>query len=145
MGPDEQSLREYAELLGIGLQVTFTGAVDQDHILDYYKVADIFVLPSFAEGLPVVLMEAMAMEIPCITTAITGVPELILSGQNGLLVPASDTDGLTNAIRLLEGDPVLRQQLGKAGRQTVLADYDLYKNVHYLFERLSLRLEKLEL
>ena len=85
------------------------------------------------------------MEIPCITTAITGVPELILSGQNGLLVPASDTDGLTNAIRLLEGDPVLRQQLGKAGRQTVLADYDLYKNVHYLFERLSLRLEKLEL
>ncbi|MEI6542751.1 MAG: glycosyltransferase family 4 protein [Methylococcales bacterium] len=145
MGPDEQSLREYAELLGIGLQVTFTGAVDQDHILDYYKVADIFVLPSFAEGLPVVLMEAMAMEIPCITTAITGVPELILSGQNGLLVPASDTDGLTNAIRLLEGDPVLRQQLGKAGRKTVLADYDLYKNVHYLFERLSLRLEKLEL
>ena len=143
MGPDEQSLREYAESLGIGLQVTFTGAVDQDHILDYYKAADIFVLPSFAEGLPVVLMEAMAMEIPCITTAITGVPELIVNGQNGLLVPASDTDGLTKAIRLLVINSALRQQLGRAGRETVLADYDLYSNVHYLFEKLSLHLEKL--
>ena len=143
MGPDEQSLRDYAESLGIVLQVVFTGAVDQDHILDYYKVADIFVLPSFAEGLPVVLMEAMAMEIPCITTAITGVPELIVSGQNGLLVPASDSDGLTKAIRQLVSDPVLRQQLGKAGRQTVLVNYELYKNVHFLFEKLSLRLGNL--
>jgi colanic acid/amylovoran biosynthesis glycosyltransferase len=143
MGPDEQSLRKYAEFLGIGLQVTFTGAVDQDHILNYYKAADIFILPSFAEGLPVVLMEAMAMEIPCITTAITGVPELIVNGQNGLLVYAADTDGLTKAIRLLAFNPVLRQQLGRAGRETILADYDLYSNVHYLFEKLSLRLEKL--
>jgi len=88
-------------------------------------------------------MEAMAMEIPCITTAITGVPELIVNGQNGLLVPASDTDGLTKAIRLLVINSALRQQLGRAGRETVLADYDLYSNVHYLFEKLSLHLEKL--
>jgi glycosyltransferase involved in cell wall biosynthesis len=145
MGPDHESLRNYAERLGIGLQVTFTGAVDQDHILDYYKAADIFVLPSFAEGLPVVLMEAMAMEIACITTAITGVPELILNGQNGLLVPASDSEGLTKAIRLLVSDSDLRQQLGKAGRQTVLADYDLYKNVRVIYEKLDQRLEALKL
>jgi glycosyltransferase involved in cell wall biosynthesis len=143
MGPDEQSLRQYAEQLGISRQVIFTGAVDQDHILDYYKAADMFVLPSFAEGLPVVLMEAMAMEIPCITTAITGVPELISNGEDGLLVPASDTEGLIQAINQLVSDPVLRQKLGKAGRLKVLSDYDLSKNTRHLFETLDKRIKAL--
>ncbi len=143
MGPDEQSLRQYAEQLGISQQVNFTGAVDQDHILDYYKSADMFVLPSFAEGLPVVLMEAMAMEIPCITTAITGVPELISHGEDGLLVPASDTEGLIQAINQLVSDPVLRQKLGKAGRLKVLSAYDLYKNTRHLFEILDKRIKAL--
>lgn len=143
MGPDEKSLRQYAQRLGISQQVKFTGAVDQDHILEYYKATDIFVLPSFAEGLPVVLMEAMAMEIPCITTAITGIPELILNGQEGLLVAASDSDGLTQAIKQLVGDQVLRQQLGKAGRERVLSDYDLYKNAQHLFKKLDQRIDAL--
>jgi glycosyltransferase involved in cell wall biosynthesis len=142
-GPDERSLKQYAEQLGISELVNFTGAVDQDHILDYYKAADIFVLPSFAEGLPVVLMEAMAMEIPCITTAITGIPELISNGKDGLLVPASDVEGLTQAIKELASDPILRQQLGKAGRAKILSDYDLYKNVRHLFERLDRRINEL--
>ena len=143
MGPDEQSLGQYAENLGISRQVHFTGAVDQDHILDYYKAADMFVLPSFAEGLPVVLMEAMAMEIPCITTAITGIPELIRNGQEGLLVAASDREGLIQAIKQLVEDQVLRQQLGKAGRLRVLSDFDLYKNTRHLFEKLDQRIEAL--
>lgn len=143
MGPDEQSLKNYAESLDIVAQVTFTGAVDQDHILAYYNMADMFVLPSFAEGLPVVLMEAMAMEIPCITTTITGIPELIQQGQNGLLVPASDSEGLTQAIKQLAENPALRQQLGKAGRLKVLSDYELSKNTQYLHEKLTQRLNAL--
>jgi glycosyltransferase involved in cell wall biosynthesis len=143
MGPDADSLRQHARALHLNDLVTFTGAVDQDHILDYYRAADIFILPSFAEGLPVVLMEAMAMEIPCITTVITGIPELISSGVDGLLVPASDIDGLTTAIRQLAADPALRQQLGKAGRQKVLADYELGKNTRHLFEVLERRINAL--
>ena len=143
MGPDEQSLKNHAESLDIVSQVTFTGAVDQDNILTYYNAADMFVLPSFAEGLPVVLMEAMAMEIPCITTMITGVPELIENGQNGLLVPASDSEALTQAIKLLAENQALRQQLGKAGRLKVLADYELHKNTLYLYEKLAERLDAL--
>ena len=143
MGPDSDSLKAYAEKLGISGQVEFTGAVDQDHILGYYQTADVFVLPSFAEGLPVVLMEAMAMEIPCITTAITGVPELINSGENGLLVPASDVAGLADAIRQLANDADLRRRLGQAGRQKVLADYNLYTNVRHLFNELDKRLNAL--
>jgi len=140
MGPDEKSLQAYAEQLGIRGQVRFTGAVDQDHILRYYQTADMFVLPSFAEGLPVVLMEAMAMEIPCITTAITGVPELIQNGEDGLLVAASDVNGLADAISRLANDPELRRKIGQAGREKVLAEYDLHKNTELLFKAFSSRL-----
>lgn len=142
-GTDEQNLKQHVEQLGITEQVTFTGAVDQDHILDYYHAADVFVLPSFAEGLPVVLMEAMAMEIPCITTTITGVPELIENGQNSVLVPASDSQGLAAAIQRLAENAELRQQLGKAARLKVLSDYQLQKNTQHLYHTLNERLSRL--
>lgn len=141
MGPDAESLKAYAGQLGIAGLVDFTGAVDQDHILAFYQNADIFVLPSFAEGLPVVLMEAMAMAIPCITTAITGVPELIQNGEDGLLVAASDCAGLTAAIKQLANDPDLRRRLGQAGRDKVLAEYDLHKNTQHLFAMFNKRLQ----
>jgi len=142
MGPDAESLQAYAEQLGISGQVEFTGAVDQDHILAFYQAADMFVLPSFAEGLPVVLMEAMAMEIPCITTAITGVPELIQNGEDGLLVAASDCDGLAAAIRTLATDAPLRARLGAAGRRKVLAAYDLQHNTQHLLAAFDKRLKE---
>ncbi len=78
--------------------MAFEGAVNQDHIRALYEAADIFCLPSLAEGIPVVLMEAMAMEIPCVTTHITGIPELIRSGTEGLLVAPSDLEGLVSAL-----------------------------------------------
>ena len=95
--------------------VVFDGAVSQDRIRELYAQADIFVLPSFAEGVPVVLMEAMAQEIACVTTGITGHPELIATGIDGILVPPSDVDGLVDAIAGLMADPALRRQLGPGG------------------------------
>jgi len=121
--------------------VRFAGAVNQDAILDFYGQADAFVLPSFAEGLPVVLMEAMAMGVPCITTSITGVPELIRDGQEGLLVPASDADGLARAIETLMDDPELCRRVAEAGREKALADYVLRVNVARLGEVFRQRLE----
>ncbi|MDD5272345.1 MAG: glycosyltransferase [Methylovulum sp.] len=141
MGPDEKSLQAYAEQLAISGQIRFTGAIDQDHILAYYQSADIFVLPSFAEGLPVVLMEAMAMEIPCITTAITGIPELIHNDEDGVLVAASDVAGLAEAIKHLANDPERRRRIGQAGRRKVLAEYDLHDNTRHLFMAFTRRLE----
>ena len=140
-GPDAQSLQAYSAQLGITGLVTFTGAVDQQHILAYYQKADVFVLPSFAEGLPVVLMEAMAMQLPCITTAITGIPELVVHEQNGLLVASSDVEGLALAIKRLINDAPLRARLGQAARQRVLADYDLAKNTAHLLATFTQRLE----
>lgn len=130
-GPDRASLENQAkDLSGF---VTFAGAVNQDSILDYYAHADAFVLPSFAEGLPVVLMEAMAMELPCVTTHITGVPELILNGVNGCLTAPSDVEGLAKAIEFLMDNPEQSKHIAQAGRVKVLSDY----NLSYSGERLA--------
>jgi glycosyltransferase involved in cell wall biosynthesis len=124
-GPDRESLEQQAKSLGQAIR--FAGAVNQDQILDFYKQANIFVLASFAEGVPVVLMEAMMMQIPCVTTHITGIPELIRPGE-GLLVAPSDVDGLAAAIEALMDSPQLRQEIGRKARASVLERYELETN-----------------
>lgn len=131
-GPDETSLREHAARSAARECVVFEGAINQDRIREFYATADAFCLPSFAEGLPVVLMEAMAMEIPCVTTHITGVPELIRDGLDGLLVAPSDTDALGKALARLMDDAELRQRIGRSGRARVVEHYDLRRNVERL-------------
>ncbi len=81
------------------------GSLNQDRVIDLYRQADAFAPASFAEGVPVVLMEAMSMEIPCVATWVNGVPELIRDGDDGLLVALSDADGLAAAIKLLIDHP----------------------------------------
>jgi glycosyltransferase involved in cell wall biosynthesis len=77
-------------------------------------------------------MEAMTMEIPCVTTHITGIPELIRNGIDGLLVAPSDVEGLAAAIATLIDDPVLRKRIGKSGRVRVLEHYNLRRSVEAL-------------
>jgi colanic acid/amylovoran biosynthesis glycosyltransferase len=88
---------------------------------------------------PVVLMEAMAMEIPCVATWIAGIPELIQDGIDGLLVAPSDVNHLSAAIRRLMDDPDLRRRVAIAGRRKVVEKYSLSVNTARLaqvFERL---------
>lgn len=131
-GPDRASLEAGAARLGIASQVHFAGSVNQDRIREFYQRADVFALASFAEGVPVVLMEAMSMEVPCVTTWITGIPELIRNGVDGLLVSASDDIALAAALASLQDDPDLRRRLGAAGRARVIDQYNLPRNVERL-------------
>jgi glycosyltransferase involved in cell wall biosynthesis len=131
-GPDESSLREHAASIEHPQCIVFEGGVDQDRICSLYAAADVFCLPSFAEGLPGVLMEAMAMEIPCVTTHITGVPELICDGVNGLLVPPSDVDALVQALTRLMDDAELQQRIGRNSRARVVERHDLRRNMERL-------------
>lgn len=108
--------------------VRFLGSVGQDDLLAHYAAADLFCLPSFAEGIPVVAMEAMAMELPVVTTRVMGIPELVEDGIQGLLVPPGRADALTNALERLVRDPELRRRLGAAGREKVRADYDVARS-----------------
>lgn len=131
-GPDESSLREHAAQMEFPDCVVFEGAVNQDRIRALYAGADVFCLPSFAEGIPVVLMEAMAMGLPCVTSHITGIPELIRNGIDGLLVAPSDLDALVEALASLMDDAPLRQRLSSSARNVVLEQYDLRRNVEKL-------------
>jgi glycosyltransferase involved in cell wall biosynthesis len=139
-GDDREMLHKMARDLHLADRVTFAGAVNQDRIRELYRSADAFVLPSFAEGIPVVLMEAMAMELPCISTTITGIPELITSGVDGILVPPSDCEKLAEAIALLKHSPALAARLGRQGRRKVTNDYNLNKNTERLAEILHRRI-----
>jgi colanic acid/amylovoran biosynthesis glycosyltransferase len=139
-GPDLDSLREAIAKRGLETHVTLHGWVVQDQLDALYRRADAFVLASFAEGLPGVLMEAMAMEIPCISTWIAGVPELIRDGVDGLLVAPSDAPALASAVARLMDDPALRLRIGKQSRQRILEKFDLHSNAEHLAGIFSRRL-----
>ena len=86
------------DALGLRRHVRITGWIASEQVRDEILAARALVLPSFAEGLPVVLMEAMALRRPVITTYVAGIPELVRAGENGWLVPAGDVDALAAAI-----------------------------------------------
>ncbi len=112
--------------------VTLHGALSHPATRELLATADLFVLPSFAEGVPVALMEAMSMEIACISTYVAGIPELIESGEQGLLVPPSSVPELTEAMGSLLTDHHLRRTIAVAGRRKVLSSYDLSVNINHL-------------
>jgi glycosyltransferase involved in cell wall biosynthesis len=112
--------------LGVAEHVRITGWIDGDQVRDELAAARALVLPSFAEGLPVVLMEALASGRPVITTFIAGIPELVLDGENGWLIPAGDVDGLVAAMQeCLSTSSDRLSAMGRAGRQRVLARHDI--------------------
>ena len=127
-GPDSSSLEQFTTINNLKDIVTFTGVLGQNTVRDYYDKADIFVLASFAEGVPVVLMEAMAKEIPVISTRITGIPELIEHEHDGLLATPGDADDLARQIRKLLKNPELRCVFGRAGRKKVISLYNQHIN-----------------
>jgi colanic acid/amylovoran biosynthesis glycosyltransferase len=131
-GPDLPSLKQEVAEKGLEASVTFRGALNHDETRRQLAEADIFALASFAEGIPVALMEAMAMGIPCVTTSIAGIPELIRDKEDGLLVSASSAESLACAIESLLVDRELRERLGAAGRERVIARYNLPVNLKLL-------------
>jgi glycosyltransferase involved in cell wall biosynthesis len=127
-GPERPLLERLAVDLGIERNVEFAGWVSPVEMKKVYAEADICVLPSLAEGIPIVLMEAMAMQIPCVAPCITGIPELIEQGIEGLLFTVSDVEDLAAKMRELLQSADLRVMIGKNGRSRVLRDYDLARN-----------------
>jgi colanic acid/amylovoran biosynthesis glycosyltransferase len=131
-GEIEGDLRRISERLGLSEVVCFAGAVGQDSIHGYYERADVFCLPSFAEGVPVVLMEAMAMGLPVVAANVMGVPELVDDGVNGLLVRPGRADQLAEAIRRLALDPELCERFGSAGRRKVVTSFHIAQSAEAL-------------
>lgn len=117
-------LERTAASLEIADRVSFLGAVGQEELRELYERAAVFCLPSFAEGVPVVLMEAMAMGLPVVTTRIAGIPELVEHERSGILVAPGRTDELTDSLARLLSEPELRRSLGANGRRAVTEEFD---------------------
>jgi len=101
-------------------RVRVTGWISGKQVRDEILAARALVLPSFAEGLPVVIMEAMALRRPIISTYIAGIPELVQSGEHGWLIPAGDVAALADAMQAcLDASPEVLEQMGEAGRERV--------------------------
>jgi glycosyltransferase involved in cell wall biosynthesis len=120
-GDDESRLRALIDGLGLAGRVRLLGFWADPRAL--YEALDAFALSSLREGLPNVLLEAMAMEVPVVATRIAGVPRLVEDDGNGLLVGPASEGELEAALRRLLDDDALRLRLGRAGRRTVEEDY----------------------
>ena len=102
--------------------VEYLGHVDD--MVGLLSTVDIVVLPSYAEGTPRILIEAAAMELPIVATDIAGCRGLVANGVSGFLVPVRSVEPLADALERLSSDVGLRQGMGRAGRQIVLAEFD---------------------
>ncbi len=116
-------LEERCRQKGVAEEVEFLGQVDD--MRAFYSGLDAFVLPSLSEGLPLVVMEAMAMRVPVVATCVAGTPEVIDDGVEGILVPPRDPCSLAKALQRMADDPGMRIAMGRRGEQRVRGAFSL--------------------
>ncbi len=135
-------LQQQAHSLKIDHRIRWLGALPQSDVLALYRQADLFVLPSRIsvdgdrDGLPNVLMEAQSQRLACLSTDISGIPELIIHRQTGWLVPQQDVPALAKALVKLITQPRLRQQLAQAGYTRVKKHFSLDAGIDQLVKKL---------
>lgn len=131
-GEDRDLLLQRVAQLELSDMVHFAGFANEAGVRAHLQAADVFVLPSFAEGVPVSLMEAMACGVPVVSTYVGGISELVEPDVTGMLVPASDATALAQALVKLLTNPELRQELARKGRARVEEQYHLGRQIHQL-------------
>ena len=124
-GPDRKALENLAQLMDLADRLHFVGYIGQDAVRERLQNSHVFILPSFAEGVPVSLMEAMACGVPVIGTYVGGVVELVEPGVTGQLVPPSDSVALRDAIARYLDQPNLCMQVSRQGRMKIEKDFNL--------------------
>ncbi|MGS5086078.1 glycosyltransferase family 4 protein [Hydrogenophaga sp. A37] len=127
-GPQKEALQSQTATLSLDAMVNFAGTKDEVGVSEALRHADLLIVPSLSEGLPVVIMEALASGVPVVASAVDGIPELVRDGETGRLVPPADPQALANGIEQLLQDPGVRLRMGNAGRQLVAAEYDAHRN-----------------
>ncbi|MFA7603257.1 MAG: glycosyltransferase family 4 protein [Novosphingobium sp.] len=128
-GPLRAELEALAGELGIADAVRFHGALSEAETLEAIARSDVLVLPSFMEGLPVVIIEAMALGKPVVASGVAGIPEIVRDGTNGLLVPPSHWRALAEAMAVLASDRALRDRLGSAAGAAVQDEFAIDRAV----------------
>lgn len=133
-GPDFEDLTKQVRQANLEDRIHFHGRLTREEIATLLRQVDVVATPSIPtsngrrEGIPVVLMEAMSSGVPVVASRISGIPELVINEQSGLLCSPGDARALAEALRRLSDDSNLRQRLGLAGRDKVIREFDLNKN-----------------
>jgi colanic acid/amylovoran biosynthesis glycosyltransferase len=142
-GPERGRLEAQIRQLRLTEHVRLTGQLPHREVIGHLRDAVVFAHPSVVErrgamdGIPNTILEALALETPVVATRLSGIPEVVMSEQTGLLVEAGDEDGLAAALERLLRDPALGRRLGAAGRTLVLERFDVRRNVETLAARLA--------
>ena len=141
-GPDRERLETRARELGIGERVIFHGGCERREVGRLLSQMDVCVAPSIPtrdgrrEGIPVVLMEAAAAALPLVGSRLSGIPELVIDGETGLLVEPGDVGGLVTALERIARDPRLADRLGTNAHALLESAFDLERNVARLREQI---------
>jgi glycosyltransferase involved in cell wall biosynthesis len=135
-GPSKTHLQALVSALQLTDRVKFVGFLTEDEVIDQLQNADVFVLPSFVEGLPVSAMEALAIGVPVIATNIAGTSELVEDGKTGLLIRPSDPIALADAVVKMIEDHDFRLRAAVEGRKKVEAEFDIDRETAKLNEAL---------
>ncbi|MGX5831107.1 glycosyltransferase [Mesorhizobium sp. 43Arga] len=139
-GEELERLKALAQKLGLDGRISWKGALAQEEVLEHYRRADIFALAcritanGDRDGLPNVLVEAASQRLACVSTNVSGVPELLSPDETGLLVPAESPIALAQALERLIRDPVLRARLGEAAERRVRSNFDHMASIGQLKE-----------
>jgi len=142
-GPDEADLRRLATGLALAECVQFDGALPHEQLIATFRRADVFVLASVVasdgdrDGLPNVLLEALALGVPVVSTRVSAIPELIEHEETGLLAPPGDPEALADQMERMLFDEELRAKVIEQGRQAVVTRFDLRENVAKLADLFS--------
>lgn len=126
-GPSMESCRDLAESLEVADKISFLG--DRRDVADLLARSQIFVLSTHYEGLPISILEAMRSGLPVVATSVSGIPEEVIHGETGLLVPPGDEQALASALETLIDSPELRQRMGEAGRQKFLQEFTIERMI----------------
>jgi glycosyltransferase involved in cell wall biosynthesis len=128
-GPEAAPLQRLVNALGVSDRIVLKGKLSPEELLAYYRQADVLAMPSCvrqqdADGIPTVLIEAMAMEIPVVATRVSGIPELVMDGETGLVVDPDDAAALAAALALVLSNETLSRRLARAGRDLVVSQFN---------------------
>lgn len=138
-GPERERLQKMVVDLQLEDRVELLGQLQPEELMPYFQRADFLAMPACVrnndqDGIPTVLIEAMAMEIPVVSTRVSGIPELVRDGETGLLVNPDDPEALARALARLLGDRELARRLAAASRDWVLAEFTLQRSAARLLE-----------
>jgi glycosyltransferase involved in cell wall biosynthesis len=121
----ENEIRAAMSAAGLDGRVQLPGEVPLEEVWKHYEAADIFCLPSWTEGFPNTLVEAMMSGLPVVATPVGAIPEVLVDGETGTLTPVRDAAALETALRVLVADSALRHRMGDAGRARALSRYEM--------------------